>query len=48
MICSNCYEEDLQVVGWNFHGIFGYSDDNFLLSPSLEALQEMLSVRSLP
>ena len=25
-----------------FHGIFGYSDDNFLLAPSLPALQEML------
>ena len=27
----------------NFHGIFGYSDDNFLLAPSLNGLQEMLS-----
>ena len=26
----------------NFHGIFGYSDDNFLLAPSLSSLQEML------
>ena len=26
----------------NFHGIFGYSDDNFLLAPSLTGLQEML------
>ena len=25
----------------NYHGIFGYSDDNFLLAPSLAALQEM-------
>ena len=25
-----------------YHGIFGYSDDNFLLAPSLSALQEML------
>ena len=25
-----------------FHGIFGYSDDNFLIAPSLSALQEML------
>ena len=25
-----------------YHGIFGYSDDNFLLAPSLAALQEML------
>ena len=24
------------------HGIFGYSDDNFLIDPSLFALQEML------
>ena len=29
-------------VKGNFHGIFGYSDDNFLLAPSLPALQEML------
>ena len=29
-------------VKGNFHGIFGYSDDNFLLAPSLAALQEML------
>ena len=25
-----------------FYGIFGYSDDNFLVAPSLHALQEML------
>ena len=25
-----------------FHGIFSYSDDNFLIAPSLSALQEML------
>ena len=27
----------------NFHGIFGYSDDNWLLAPSLNALQDMLN-----
>ena len=27
----------------NYHGIFGYSDDNWLLAPSLSALQDMLS-----
>ena len=26
----------------NYHGIFGYSDDHFLLAPSLAALQDML------
>ena len=26
----------------NYHGIFGYSDDNWLLAPSLNALQDML------
>ena len=26
----------------NYHGIFGYSDDNWLLAPSLAALQNML------
>ena len=26
----------------NFHGIFGYSDDNWLLAPFLAALQDML------
>ena len=26
-----------------FHGIFGYADDNFLLAPSTEALQEMIN-----
>ena len=25
-----------------YHGIFGYSDDNWLLAPSLAALQDML------
>ena len=25
-----------------FHGIFGYSDDNWILAPSLGALQDML------
>ena len=29
-------------VKGNYHGIFGYSDDNFLLAPSLAALQDML------
>ena len=29
-------------LGSAFAGIFGYSDDNLLLAPSLEALQEML------
>ena len=28
----------------NFHGIFGYSDDNLLLAPSVFALQEMLRI----
>ena len=28
----------------NFHGIFGYSDDNLLLAPSVYALQEMLKI----
>ena len=27
----------------NYHGIFGYSDDNWLLAPSLSALQDMLA-----
>ena len=27
----------------NYHGIFGYSDDNWLLAPSLSSLQDMLS-----
>ena len=30
-------------VKGSFHGIFGYSDDNFLLAPSLAGLQEMLN-----
>ena len=29
-------------VNSNFHGIFGYSDDNILMAPSLSALQDML------
>ena len=29
-------------IDGNFHGIFGYSDDNFLVAPSLYALQQML------
>ena len=28
----------------SFHGIFGYSDDNLLLAPSVFALQEMLRI----
>ena len=28
----------------NFHGIFGYSDDNLLLAPSIYALQQMLRI----
>ena len=31
-------------VGGNFLGLLGYSDDNFLLAPSREALQSMLSI----
>ena len=31
-------------VGQTFPGILGYSDDNFLLAPSMEALQAMLSI----
>ena len=31
-------------VNGEFCGIFGYSDDNFLLAPSLHALQEMLLI----
>ena len=27
-----------------YHGIFGYSDDNWLLAPSLNALQDMLDI----
>ena len=27
----------------NYHGIFGYSDDNWLLAPSLGSLQDMLT-----
>ena len=28
----------------NYHGIFGYSDDNWLLAPSISALQDMLKI----
>ena len=31
-------------VNGYFYGILGYSDDNFLLAPSLHALQEMLQI----
>ena len=31
-------------VNGRFHGIFGYSDDNLLLAPSLHALQQMLTI----
>ena len=31
-------------VNGNYHGIFGYSDDNMLLAPSEYALQEMLKI----
>lgn len=31
-------------VGQTFFGIMGYSDDNFLLAPSREALQSMLTI----
>ena len=31
-------------VGRNFLGLLGYSDDNFLLAPSREALQSMLLI----
>ena len=31
-------------VNGNYHGIFGYSDDNMLLAPSQYALQEMLKI----
>ena len=31
-------------INSNFFGIVGYSDDSFLLAPSLDALQEMLSI----
>ena len=31
-------------VNGNFFGILGYSDDNFLLAPSLHALQQMLLI----
>ena len=31
-------------VNGNYHGIFGYSDDNMLLAPTQHALQEMLRI----
>ena len=31
-------------VNGNYHGIFGYSDDNMLLAPSKYAIQEMLKI----
>ena len=31
-------------INSNYFGIIGYSDDSFLLAPSLDALQEMLSI----
>ena len=31
-------------INSNFFGIIGYSDDSFLLAPSLDALQEMLTI----
>ena len=31
-------------INGNYHGIFGYSDDNLLLSPSLQGLQKMLNI----
>ena len=31
-------------INGDFFGILGYSDDNFLLAPSLHALQEMLKI----
>ena len=30
-------------VNGNFHGMFGYSDDNWVLAPSLPCLQEMMN-----
>ena len=29
-------------INGNYHGIIGYSDDSFLLAPTVSALQEML------
>ena len=29
-------------VNNNFHGLFGYSDDNWVLAPSLDSLREMM------
>ena len=29
-------------VNNNFHGMFGYSDDNWVLAPSIDALREMM------
>ena len=31
-------------INSNFHGMAGYSDDNWILAPSIDGLQEMLSV----
>ena len=31
-------------IGQTFLGLLGYSDDNFLLAPSREALKDMLSI----
>ena len=31
-------------INQHYLGIFGYSDDNFLLAPSLSALQDMLKI----
>ena len=28
----------------NFHGMLGYSDDNWVLAPSIDALQEMMTI----
>ena len=47
--CNNLFEI-LRKSGYGcwvngiFHGIFGYSDDNLLLAPSVFALQEMLKI----
>ena len=31
-------------INGNFYGVFGYSDDTFILAPTLNALQEMLKI----
>ena len=42
--------EDLRVSGYGcringtYYGVFGYSDDTFLLAPNREGLQEMLKI----